>query len=189
MDVNVEEDADVTKITLTDANPAVANALRRSILTKVPTLSISHLDISENQSAIFDEMLAHRAGLVPFTIPQTVEDGDTVHIAAMKEGPGKLYAKDIKTDNEEAEPVNPDTVIATLKEGQAVEFEGQAELGRGEEHAKHQGGTVGYEKIDDGEFVFRIESSSGYSNEELFEQAVKEIKKELDEFSEALEEL
>lgn len=189
MDVTVEEDGPVSKIRLTDANPAIANALRRSILTKVPTLSVQHLDINENQSAVFDEMLAHRVGQVPFTIPQNVEEGDTVHVAASQEGPGKLYASDIKTDNEEAEPVNPDTVVASLKEDQVVDFEGEAELGRGEEHAKHQGGTVGYEKVGEGEFVFRIESSSGYSNEELFEQAIEEVKRELDEFKEAVEEL
>lgn len=189
MDVEVVEDGQVTQIKLTDANPAVANAVRRAILTKVPTLSVQELQINENQSSLFDEMLAHRVGQVPFTIPQNIEEDDTVHVAAKQEGPGKVYASDVKADNDEAEPVNPDTVIATLKEEQTVEFEGEAELGRGEEHAKHQGGTVGYEKTDDGEFLFRIESSSSYSNEELFEQAIEEVKRELDEFQEAVEEL
>ena len=189
MKASVEDDGSILKVKLEDANEAVANALRRSMLTKVPTLSASHIDIVKNESALFDEMLAHRVGQVPFKIPQNVDEGDTVHIAVNKEGPGNVVASDIKTDNDEAEPTHPEAVIATLKENQAIEFEGEAELGKGEEHAKHQGGTVGYEITDDGEFLFRIESSSGYNNKELFNAAVEEVKDELDELEEAVEDL
>lgn len=189
MEVELEEDGQVSKIKLKNANEAMANAIRRSILTKVPTLSVQHVDISNNESALFDEMLAHRIGQVPFSVPENVGEEDEVHVAIKQEGPGNLLASDIKADNDEAEPVNPETVLATLKEDQSVELEGKASLGRGEEHAKHQGGTVGYEQLDEGDFLFRIESSSGYSNTELFEKALQELKRELDEFEEAVEEL
>lgn len=190
MNIEVEEQDDrVIKLRLSDSNEAVANSLRRSMMTLVPTLSIQHIDIVKNESGLFDEMLAHRIGQVPFTIPQNVDEDDTVHVALKQEGPGTVLAEDLKTDNDESEPVNPEAVIVELKEGQAVEFEGEAVLGRGREHAKHQGGTVGYEKVDDGEFLFRVESTSGYSNEELFDTAVEEIRKQLDEFEEAVEEL
>lgn len=189
MKASIEEDGNILKVKLEDSNEAVANALRRGMLTKVPTLSISHIEIVKNESSLFDEMLAHRVGQVPFKIPQNVDDEDTVHIAINKEGPGNVVAEDIKTDNDEAEPTHPEAVIATLKENQAIELEGEAELGRGNQHAKHQGGTVGYEKTDEGEFLFRIESSSGYDNKELFNAAVEEVEKELDEMKEAVEQL
>lgn len=190
MNIEVEEDSeDVLKVRVSDTNEAVVNTLRRAMMTRVPTLSVQHLDINENESGIFDEMLANRVGQVPFTIPQNVDEGDTVHIALKQEGPGTVLAEDLQTDNEEAEPVNPETIIVDLKEDQRVEFEAEAELGEGSDHAKHQGGTVGYEKVDEDEFVFRIESTSGYSNEELFETAVQEVKEELEDFKEALEDL
>ena len=189
MKANVEEDGSILKVKLEDSNEAVANALRRSMMTKVPTLSVSHVEIVKNESSLFDEMLAHRVGQVPFTVPQNVDEEDTVHIAISKEGSGNVVASDIKTDNDEAEPTHPEAVIATLKEGQAIELEGEAEIGTGEVHAKHQGGTVGYEITDEGEFLFRIESSSGYDNKELFNAAVDEVKNELDELEEAVEEL
>lgn len=190
MKLTVEEDGDeVIEIRLEDSNEAIANTLRRSMITKVPTLAVQELEIMKNESALFDEVLANRVGQVPFTIPENVEEGDTVNIALKQEGPGTVLAEDLVADNDEAEPVNPETILVELKEDQALEFEADATLGTGAEHAKHQGGTAGYEKVDDGEFLFRIESSSGYSNTGLVEAAVSIVKQELDEFEEALEDL
>lgn len=189
MNLEVEEDNDIMKLRLEDANDAVANALRRAILAKVPTLSVEKLDVVKNESGLFDEVLANRVGQVPFTMPDNVEEGDTVNIALKQEGPGTVLAEDLKADNEEAEPTHPETVIVDLKENQAVEFEATAKLGSGREHAKHQGGTVGYEKVDEGEYVFNIESSSGYTNQELVEAAIQQLQEELEEFTNKLDEL
>lgn len=189
MEAKVEEDGQILKVKLEDTNEAVANSLRRGMLTKVPTLSVQHVEIVKNESALFDEMLAHRIGQVPLQIPENFDEDDTMHIAIKKEGPGNVIAEDIQVEDEAAEPANPETVIATLKENQEIELEGEAEIGQGEEHAKHQGGTVGYEKVEEGEYLFRIESSSGYDNKELFNQALEQLKKDLDEFAEAVEEL
>jgi len=185
----LNEEDDVMEAQLSNANPAVANSLRRSMMTKVPTLAIKELHINQNESGLFDEVLANRMGQIPLTIPQNVDEEDTVHIAVQKEGPSTVHASDIKAGNDEAEPVNPDALIVELKEGQELTLEGEAVLGNGAEHAKHQGGTIGYQKTDDGQFVFRIESTSGYSNKELLQQSISEIQDEVDEFEEAVQEL
>jgi DNA-directed RNA polymerase subunit D len=190
MKVTIEDEGeDVMELRLEDSNEAVANTLRRAMMTKVPTLAVQELEISRNESALFDEVLANRVGQVPFTIPENVEEEDTVNIALKQEGPGTVLAEDLVADNDEAEPVNPETVIVDLKEDQGLEFEADATLGRGAEHAKHQGGTVGYEKTGEGEFLFRVESTSGYTNTELVQAAISVVKQELDEFEEALEDL
>ncbi|MFB6190123.1 MAG: hypothetical protein ABEJ91_00970 [Candidatus Nanohaloarchaea archaeon] len=190
MNFEVEDEGDdVMELWLKDSNEAVANTLRRAMMTKVPTLAVQELEVAKNESALFDEVLANRVGQVPFTIPDSLEEEDTVNVALKQEGPGTVLAEDLQTDREEAEPVNPETVIVELKEDQAVEFEADATLGTGDQHAKHQGGTVGYEKEDEGEFLFRVESTSGYSNRELVEAAIQEVKNDLDEFGEALEDL
>jgi len=185
----IEENEDVLKVELSEANDALANALRRSMMVKVETLAVKHLEVSKNDSGIFDEVLANRVGQIPFTIPDNIEEEDEIHVAVKREGPVDVVAEDVQTDDAEAEPVNPDTIIATLKEGQEIEFEGVAVLNTGDEHAKHQGGTVGYEKTGEGTYEFRIESTSGYSNEELFNTAVEKVLDELDQFEEAIADL
>ena len=185
----VDETEDVLKVKLEDTDEAVANALRRAMISKVPTLAVKHLEITKNDSGLFDEVLANRVGQVPFTIPEKMEAEDEVHVALTQEGPGKALAEDMQTDDEEARPVNPNTELVTLKDDQGLEFEAVAVLGHGKEHAKHQGGTVGYEKVNESEYLFRIESTSGYSNEELFNKALEVLQDELKEFEAFTEEL
>jgi DNA-directed RNA polymerase subunit D len=185
----LNEEEDVLEAQLSQANEAIANSLRRSMMVKVPTLAIKELHINQNQSGLFDEVLANRMGQIPWTIPENVDEGDNVHIAVQQEGPGVVHAEDIKADNDEAEPVNPDAVIVELKEDQELTLEGEAVLNTGQEHAKHQGGTVGYQKTSEGQFVFRIESTSGYTNEELLQAGIQEIQEGLDELEEAVTEI
>ncbi|MHA1926013.1 MAG: hypothetical protein ACW974_08870 [Candidatus Thorarchaeota archaeon] len=44
---------------------AFANALRRTMLTRVPAMAIDEVLVLENTSVMYDEILAHRLGLVP----------------------------------------------------------------------------------------------------------------------------
>jgi DNA-directed RNA polymerase alpha subunit len=98
-----------------------------------------------------------------------------------KDGPTNVKSGDIQVDNEDAQPVNDEIALVKLKEDQELEFEATAVLGNGREHAKHQGGTVGYKKDGD-DFHFRIESTSGYTNEELLKASIKELQQELEDF-------
>ncbi len=50
---------------LIGVDASIANALRRILLSEVPTIAIEHVWIAVNSSVIQDEVLAHRVGLIP----------------------------------------------------------------------------------------------------------------------------
>ena len=50
---------------LKDTNAAFANVLRRNIINKVPVMAIEDVEFRKNSSVLYDEIVAHRLGLVP----------------------------------------------------------------------------------------------------------------------------
>lgn len=63
---------EAVKFTLADTSVSFANALRRVLLSEIPTLSIDLVEIEKNYTVISDEMIAHRLGLIP------IHSGDTL---------------------------------------------------------------------------------------------------------------
>jgi DNA-directed RNA polymerase subunit D len=72
MDIKLlTKEQDTIRFVLSDVSPAFANALRRIILAEVPVMAIEDVMILENSSVMYDEILAHRLGLIPITTDQT----------------------------------------------------------------------------------------------------------------------
>src|SRR3989344_3451312 len=46
-------------------NNAIANTIRRTVISEVPTLAIDEIEFIKNQTPLYDEILAHRIGLIP----------------------------------------------------------------------------------------------------------------------------
>ena len=66
--VCVFPDKGTLKFEMKGCSPSVANALRRILLSEVPTMAIEHVFMVNNTSVIYDEVLSHRLGLVPLRI-------------------------------------------------------------------------------------------------------------------------
>jgi DNA-directed RNA polymerase subunit D len=140
---------------LSGALPSFANAIRRAMASEVPKLAIDSVGIYDNTSGLFDEMLAHRLGLVPLrTEPGTYVpaagcscegqgcDRCTVSYTLSVEGPGMVWSRDLIPNDPAAAPAIGDIPIVKLEKGQKVVVEARAILSTGKEHAKWQPTTV-----------------------------------------------
>jgi DNA-directed RNA polymerase subunit D len=160
MDVKLlEKKADKKKLTfvLKDADASFANALRRTMINKVPTMAIEEVEFRKNNSVMFDEVVGHRLGLIPlktdlksYKLPSKCKCKGSgcaqcqVKLTLKVKGPGTVYASSLKSQDPEIKPVYPETPIVKLLKDQELEFTATAVLGIGKEHAKWSPGLVYY---------------------------------------------
>jgi len=143
---------------LSDAYPEIANALRRALISEVPVMAISRVDFVGNNSALYNEMVALRLGLLPlksnvstYVMPSECSCKGkgcakcSVKLTLEVKGPGMVYARDLISSDSSVIPVNPDTPIVKLFEGQAVKLEAVAVLGTGREHARFNACMASYQ--------------------------------------------
>ncbi|MEK6850130.1 MAG: DNA-directed RNA polymerase subunit D [Nanoarchaeota archaeon] len=126
-----------------DANESLANAIRRSV-SEVPTLAIDEVEIYKNDSALYDEVLAHRLGLVPLKTEKSMTGKTKIDFKLSKNGPCTVYSGDLKGSADIIEEKIPITLIG---EGHKVELLATARLGLGIDHAKHVPGLCYYRHI------------------------------------------
>lgn len=151
----VDRDDRSARFLVRGVSPAFANGIRRAMIADVPTMSIDAVRVIENSSVMFDEQISLRLGLVPLTTPEgEFETGESVTLALDVAGPDTAYSGDLVSSDEMVQPADENVPIIDLKEGQRLELEADAVMGRGKDHAKHQGGVaVGYRHLQRVEVV------------------------------------
>jgi DNA-directed RNA polymerase subunit D len=126
-----------------DANEPLINSIRRS-LSEVPVLAIDEVEIYKNDSALYDEVVANRLGMVPLKTEKSMSSKTKIDLKLSKKGPGSVYAEDIEG------PVTilyPRIPITLLGENHKLELSATATLGIGLEHAKYIPGLCYYRHI------------------------------------------
>ncbi len=157
-----------------DLNVSLANAIRRSV-GEIDILAIDECDIYKNDSALYDEIIAHRLGLVSLK-NQKMKKDDFVEfkLKAKGKGDGDLVLAGIMGDD----IVYPDTPLVLLGENQQIEIVARARVGKGIDHAKFMPGLFYYKHLpiikisEDGEK--QTELASLYP--EVFEMYGEKIK-------------
>ena len=119
-----------------------ANALRRSAMSSVPAMAIDTVTFYENTSAMFDEYIAHRLGLVPLTTPRDSKEGEEVLFSLAEEGPKTVYSKDLRSSDKDIKVGNDRIPIIKLAEGQTIRLDAKAVLGSGVRSSKFQPGLA-----------------------------------------------
>lgn len=137
----IDADKDKMKVVFeTDMNISLANALRRSV-NEIPILAIDEIDIYKNDSALYDEIVAHRFGLVPLKNQKLKKDGKIEFKLKVK---GNTDGKNVLSGDLGDDVVYPEMPIVYLENGQELEVVARAVVGLGKEHAKHVPGLVYY---------------------------------------------
>ncbi len=156
-DLKVDKKSSKLTFTLRNVDVSFANALRRASIEEVPTMAIEDVEIRRNSSVLYDEIVAHRLGLLPlktdlksYVMTKDCKcEGQGCARCQLKftlkvKGPCIVYAEDLKSDDPKVVPVNPKTPIAKLLKGQKIELEATATLGQGKDHVKWAPGLVYY---------------------------------------------
>lgn len=126
-----------------DIDISLANAIRRSV-NEIPILAIDEVEIHKNDSALYDEIIAHRLGLVPLKNQKLKKDLDLeLKLKAKgKAGGVKVLSKELGEIS-----VYSDIPIVLLDAGQEIELIAKARSGIGTKHSKFSPGLLYYKQI------------------------------------------
>jgi DNA-directed RNA polymerase subunit D len=121
-------------------NISLANAIRRSV-SEVNVVAIDECDIYKNDSALYDEIISHRLGLVPLK-NQKLKEGKAVELKLKAKGKdGGVYVLSGELGDLS---VYPDMPIVYLEKDQEIEIVARATVGKGKDHAKYMPGIMFY---------------------------------------------
>lgn len=133
-----------------------ANAIRRLIIEEVPTLAVEEVEIKENSSALYDEMIALRLGLSPiktdlksYEFREECKCGGKgcarceLKIVLRANKKGYVYVTEAESKDNKCKFIYKMPLVKLLP-GQKIELQMTAILGRGKEHTKWSPGWVWY---------------------------------------------
>ncbi|MBW3014720.1 DNA-directed RNA polymerase subunit D [Candidatus Woesearchaeota archaeon] len=145
----IDKKGDWLTFLIKKASPAYINTLRRTILDEVPTMAIEEVEFRKNDSILYDELVAHRLGLIPlstdlksYNLPEKCTCEGTgcakcqLDLTLKTKASGVIDASKLKSKDPKVKPIHDDMIITKLTEGQELEFAAKACLGRGKVHAK-----------------------------------------------------
>ena len=201
----IESDPSHVRIRLKGIDRSYANAIRRLTISQVPTMAIDDVVILENSSVMFDELLAHRLGLIPlktdldrFNLPEDCDCKSALGCPKCRvllvldvEAQDKVRtvtSSDLVSEDPETRAISESIPVVKLAPGQKVKLEAYARLGRGSEHAKWQAtsASVLIETGKPDEFELLIESVGSIPAPEIFTRAIEKLQKNLADFANQL---
>lgn len=127
-------------IFIAQMNESLANSIRRSV-GLIPTMAIDELEIIKNDSALYDETVAHRMGLLPIKMEKSWKEDAVLKLKLNVKKEGLIYSGDIKGD---CEFVYDNVPITLLNKNQELKIKATTKMGLGKNHAKFNPGLMFY---------------------------------------------
>ncbi|HUK80031.1 MAG TPA: DNA-directed RNA polymerase subunit D [Nitrososphaerales archaeon] len=194
----LEDTGNSVSLQLEGIDRSYANAVRRFCIAEVPAMAIDDVVILENSSVLYDEILAHRLGMIPiktdlsrYNLPEDCDCGNPLgchkcRVLFVLDAKGKdkvstVMSGDLVSEDRDVRPVSETIPLVKLAMGQSVKLEAYARLGRGKEHAKWQPCSVAVltDGKKDGVFNLVVESAGGLPAREIVIKAIELLEKKL----------
>jgi DNA-directed RNA polymerase alpha subunit len=154
-----------------DADVSICNAIRKYIISGVPSSVIDTVCIKENDTNYSDEYISHRLGQIPLKISGDNYYWEENTILLEETGPKKVYSRDIRFPN--------DILIMILGPNETISLTGTIEEGsvfdQGHSKFSVSCGTT-YIKKNDSLFHFKVETTGCVSAKDALRKAVELIR-------------
>ncbi len=187
MKFEIKEENEKALRFIMDADISAVNAIRRAAANSVSCFAIDRVIFYENTSAMFDEYIAHRIGLIPIKTPSKgYNESDEIVFSLEATGPITVYSRDLKSTDKDVVVANGDIPIIKLGNEQRLRIDGKAILGMGIKHAKFQPGLATFKEISENKYEFYIETFGQMPPKEIVIKAAESIKERLKEIKKAI---
>ena len=127
----------------TEIGESLANSVRR-YLNQIPIIAIDEVELSKNDSPLYDETIAHRMGLIPLEMSKPLNEKKEIKLKLSVNKEGVVTSGEIKG---EPKVVYDKIPITLLKKGQELELVAIVKSGKGSEHSKFSPGIMFYRNI------------------------------------------
>tara|TARA_Y100000034_G_scaffold69764_1_gene84205 strand:- start:1106 stop:1822 length:717 start_codon:yes stop_codon:yes gene_type:complete len=142
-----------------DMKDSLANAIRR-YLNEISVLAIDEVEISKNNSPLYDETIAHRLGLIPLKTDKSSTEKKEIKLKLAYKKEGFVGSGELKGN---AQVVYDKIPITFLDKDQELSLTATAKLGKGVEHSKFNPGLIFYRNVSeialDKEFMEDVKSA------------------------------
>jgi DNA-directed RNA polymerase subunit D len=118
---------------------SLVNSIRRYV-GQIQIAAIDDVEISKNDSPLYDETLAHRLGLVP--LKQNGKKEGKLKLTSQEKG--IVYSGALKGD---FEVVHNKIPLTLLSDDQEIELSANIKMGKGKDHAKFSPGIMNYRQV------------------------------------------
>lgn len=144
---------------LKGSNEVFANTIRRLVIEEVPTLAVEEVEVKDNNSALHDEMLALRLGLIPiktdlksYRLPKNQDEvteksaSCTLQIKLKSNKKGYVYAGEAESADPKCTFVYEKMPVVKLISKQKIDLTMTAVMGQGKDHTKWTPALAHYKK-------------------------------------------
>ncbi len=138
--INKKDDKIIFKAKIDES---LANAIRRYV-GEIPVLAVDEVEISKNDSPLYDETISHRIGLIPIKTDQEINKKTEGKLKLSVKREGEVYSGEL-TGN--VKVVYDKIPITILTKDQKLELTANIRAGKGDEHARFSPGLMFYRGV------------------------------------------